>query len=314
MRNIFQKPFAGVCGCAAVFALALTGCGGGSGNGSSSNTGSSANTIVFLGGDGIYSIQSNGSNQRPLTSSATDSSPSRSRNGSRIAFSSYRNDTDGTLSNGEIYTMDFTGANVLRLTNDTNPGGVEDSRPLISPDGNTIAWLSARDRTTTPPRGNNIWLMDATGTNQRRLTSEIAVTNFTWGRNSESIIYSAAQSTAANPNFQLKEKFITSSNELTLSTLGDFGDLQLSPDATRIAFNLSVNGTFQRGLKIFDVATGNVTNGPRVGENSVNPSWSPDGNNLVFEAGGRLYVAPPTPDATPRPITSTGFDLPSWNE
>jgi uncharacterized protein YjdB len=132
----------------------------------------------------------------PDTTSASD--PAFSPDGSRIAFVSQR---DG---NAEIYVMNADGTGSTRVTNDPQPDGRPsftpdgqalvfhssrtagkqqiwavnvdgsgvtqltrdsvNSSPTISPDGQTIAYVSTRNKDT------DIWLMARDGSNQRQFT------------------------------------------------------------------------------------------------------------------------------------------------
>jgi uncharacterized protein YjdB len=132
----------------------------------------------------------------PDTASASD--PAFSPDGSRIAFVSQR---DG---NAEIYVMNADGTGSTRITNDPQPDGRPsftpdgqalvfhssrttgkqqiwavnldgtgltqltrdsvNSSPTVSPDGQTIAYVSTRNKDT------DIWLMARDGSNQRQFT------------------------------------------------------------------------------------------------------------------------------------------------
>lgn len=161
--------------------LALAGCGGGGGTnlptpgsgegtlGGGGNSGPqlSANTIVFVstrdGNPEIYSVNSNGTGAKRLTNNAaTDEQPSRSADGRTIVFSSRR---DG---NSEIYKMNADGSGLLRLTEDT-PGDDApiDTNPVISPNGSKIVWQSTRAIAPGGPVLRRLFIMDATGENQR---------------------------------------------------------------------------------------------------------------------------------------------------
>ncbi len=111
----------------------------------------------------IYAIDADGKNQHRIASNpATDEHPSWSPDGERIAFNS---DRDG---NEEIYVMDADGKNQRRLTD--NPAA--DWSPSWSPDGQRIAF----NRTDTPrgvwdAQSSEIYVMDADGKNQHRLTN-----------------------------------------------------------------------------------------------------------------------------------------------
>lgn len=144
-------------------------------------------------GDGnweIYVMDANGKNPTRLTNNkAWDRAPRWSPDGRKIAFHSER---DG---NTEIYLMDADGKNQTRLTNTK----ICEFFPRWSPDGKKIVFVSdlnknkyeeivglIRDeppRSTViqigqpPPAPSNleIYLMDADGKNQTRLTNDMAL-------------------------------------------------------------------------------------------------------------------------------------------
>ena len=106
---------------------------------------------------------------RLTTAGGADQAPSWSPDGTKVAFSSFR---DG---NFEIYTMDFEffpirspSPNQVNITND--PGS--DGRPSWSSNGRQICFMSNR-------AGNNdIWIMNADGSNPVRLTTSDAADDF----------------------------------------------------------------------------------------------------------------------------------------
>jgi Tol biopolymer transport system component len=106
----------------------------------------------------IYSSTSAGATQTDVTQNASsDLFPAWSPNGTKIAFTSFRDNGDG-----EIYVANADGSNPTRLT--TTAG--TDAEPAWSPDGSKIAFRSERD-------GNfEIYTMNADGTNQVNVTND----------------------------------------------------------------------------------------------------------------------------------------------
>ena len=107
--------------------------------------------------------------------------PAWSPDGTRIAFMSQEPSASGSDPDYNIYTMTTDGLDVTRLTD--NPG--QDGWPAWSPDGSTIAFSTTRDDCrNTQVEGclrsgdigpvHTLWLMDADGPRQRRVTTDYA--------------------------------------------------------------------------------------------------------------------------------------------
>lgn len=128
----------------------------------------------------IWVMEADGSNQINLTNSASDDYfPSWSPDGTKIAFESEQQ------GNADIWVMEADGSNQINLTN----SATGDYDPAWSPDGTKIAfvsepesrsfieWWSATEEGTkvrvfgSEQQGNtDIWVMNADGSNQIRLT------------------------------------------------------------------------------------------------------------------------------------------------
>ena len=91
----------------------------------------------------IWSINVDGTGETRLTTDGTtDFGPDWSPDGSKIAFTTYRNVTSGFAPfNTEIYVMNADGSAQTRLTNTLG----EDWFPTWSPDGSKIAFSTNRD-------------------------------------------------------------------------------------------------------------------------------------------------------------------------
>jgi TolB protein len=125
---------------------------------------------------GGYQMDADGANVRRLDIEGWFEYPSFSPDGSKLAFMGHRG------SDYDIFVADVSSGAVERLTD--APGG--DGWPAWSPDGSTIAFSSERDdctfarsdvdcwRADARDQHADIWLMDADGGNQRRLTPEVS--------------------------------------------------------------------------------------------------------------------------------------------
>lgn len=98
--------------------------------------------IVFRGCDdsgnrcGLWTIDSGGGNRAPLTTISADNRPTWAPDGRYVVFMS-----DGRDGNFEIYRIDTTSEQVLRLTN----APAIDGLPTVSPDGHWVAFVSNRE-------------------------------------------------------------------------------------------------------------------------------------------------------------------------
>jgi Tol biopolymer transport system component len=104
-----------------------------------------------------------------------------SRDGTKVVFMSQEPGASGSDPDYNIYTMNADGSDIRRLT--TTPG--EDGWPSWSPDGRQIAYATSRDdcrnskaagclRTGDIGPFFDLWVMNADGSNQHRVTKEMA--------------------------------------------------------------------------------------------------------------------------------------------
>ncbi len=126
--------------------------------------GSTNNQIWVMNHDGTAQTQiTNGA-------SASDSEPMFSPDGSRIAFE--RRPTAG--GRAQIYVVDADGANVVQLTFPGPGPGIDQSlEPSYSPDGSRIVFSRRSGATNLL----EVWVMNADGSGQTKLTTASATTS-----------------------------------------------------------------------------------------------------------------------------------------
>ncbi|MCA1568206.1 MAG: protein kinase [Acidobacteria bacterium] len=174
--------------------------------------------------------------------------------------------------NTDIYWQRVGGKNPTNLTRDSLEN---ETTPAFSPDGNLIAFHSARE----PP---GLYIMEATGENLRRL-SDIGY-HPSWSPDGKQIVVGTEwvgvhSNKSASPSALWIIDVATGAKRLL--TEGDAAQPSWSPDGGRIAYwYWSTEG---RG----DIATIPVAGGTPVkitAEDSTdwNPVWSPDGKYIYF--------------------------------
>ncbi len=196
--------------------------------------------------------------------SSEDSSPSWSPDGTRIVFTSGKDEQ-----NSDIYIMNADGSNPTRLTD--NPAS--DRSPSWSPDGQKIAFSSNKD-------GNlEIYVMDTDGSNQTRLMDNPANdTDPSWSPDCSRIIFGSNR----DGNWEIYSMNADGSNQsrMTDNSVGD-GSPSWSPDGTRIVFRSSKDDK-QGEIYIMNSDGSSAT---RLTDNIAGdaiPSWSPDCSRIIF--------------------------------
>jgi len=201
----------------------------------------------------IYTSAADGSDLRALTDTpGYDAEATLSADGNRIVFTSVR---DGDL---DIYTMNVDGTEVRRLTDAIG----YDGGPFFSPDGREIvyrAWHPESEQEISDyqrlladglvrPSRMEIWVMNADGTNQRRIT-DLGGANFapSWHPDGERIIFSSNYENPRSRNFELYLINVDGTDLIRVTGSGDFdGFAHFSPDGTKLAFASNRYGS-QRG-------------------------------------------------------------------
>jgi TolB protein len=243
----------------------------------------------------------------------------------------------------DLYTIRPDGSALHRLTSDP----ADDSAPTWSPDGQRIAFVRGRDRTTLctlvlgrrgrrcfgaetaipqptwSPSGERIayrclqtiCLLDPANGRVRQLPDlqPPATGGLSWAPDGKRIVYAAAGS------LFVIDTGTEAIARLTNAAQGADSQPAWSPDGRRIVFWSYRNATKDRDPKAY----GLFEVDPTVGEPSVRklklpaysrPAWAPDGRRLALE-GGRIFVGDENASsltAVTRKLVGSRDEFPGW--
>jgi Tol biopolymer transport system component len=284
---------------AAVFALALSGCGGG---------GEGQADLAFVstrdGDYAIYVMNASGGDQRRLTRSdvanpATPQElffqiePAWSPDGSKIAFASRRT---GTY---DIYVMRADGSGSRTLTS----GKGNDNHPTWSPDGSRIAFAHDGD----------IYVMDADGSEQRRISDINAEESEpAWSPDGTWLAY-----IRRIPGGPIKEVWAMhpdgTDRRVLTRKFEEPTNPAWSPDSRRIVFATNPDDGPYELFTIGIDGKGLRSVAPTTGDN-FEPSWSPDGSKIAYQEDGAIFtVELGGGDVEKLTDQSNNDSFPTWN-
>lgn len=253
----------------------------------------------------IWAMDSDGSNQRPLTSLRTISlTPRWSPDATRIAFTCYG--LAGGVNSAQIclYSLETGKPMAFMRYKGTN------SSPAWSPDGSKLMFMSSMHGDP------ELFMIDVTGGNLRRITYSAGVdTSPAWNpRTGQQVAFISDR--GGLPNLYLMNADGSNVEKLELSDMGYVIDPAWAPNGQLLAFSWRrPNGNYD--LYVMDTASRQIVELTRDAGRNERPSWAPDGRHIVFESTrtGTRQIWTMLADGTQaRQLTFEGHsESPNWS-
>ena len=187
----------------------------------------------------------------------------------------------------EIYVMNPDGSDQRPLTDNS----ADDFSPSWSPDGTLIAFESDRDdsrpRVCFPNCNYNLYVMDANGSDQHRVTAlPGAEWGADWSPDGQSLVFTAGE--IGLESYGIYKIDIDGGEPQPLLVDQFKNDApDWSPDGAQIAFSSNRDGNGANefaDIFVMDADGGDVHKVVDTGLNDYFPDWAPDGAHIVFFA------------------------------
>jgi Tol biopolymer transport system component len=223
-----------------------------------------------VGSPGIYVVRPDGSGRTRLTPGTIRAKgASWSPDGKRIAF---YGTTARESRNFDIFVMNADGRGFIqRLTRST----ARDVAPAWSPSGDRIAYM----------RGNDIWVMNASGRNQRRLIADGGEP--AWSFDGLQLAFTAVD----KGNFDI---YLASADGRGIRRLTTHRADESAPAFGPDAVTFTSYRTGDPEIYSINLTTGRLFRLTRNPARDDGASWSPDGTKLIFtsyrDGNGEVYV------------------------
>jgi hypothetical protein len=215
--------------------------------------------------------------------------------------------------NGQIayYQQGGSGASVHRIdpngTNDAVVVSGDGDRPAWSPDGQQLAFTSARH---PGPQSYDVYRIAPDGTAPVPLATDATDDqDAAWSPGGGQIAFTSLRS----GNYDVWVMNADGSTPVNLTASSSSLDMAptWSPDGTKIAFRSKRAGSFD--IWVMDANGDNPVQLTNDHAFDADPDWSPDGSLIAYtHVGGTAEIWTVTPDGADQTVLTTGSD-PSWS-
>jgi len=222
---------------------------------------------------GIFAMDSDGSNPRPLVKMSGmrwHGSPTWSHDGKMVAFDA----TAAAFPAGHVFVYVLKGP-FKGMLRDMGQGQF----PVFSPDDGTIAFGGRGDPNAAQAAAPGVWLMNADGTNRRRLCDG---DHPKWSPDGKRLAVTHEDEQPGTIDIVTVET--GQATRVLTSTYASIHGAVFSPDGRKLAFI----GYVDRQLSAGELVTMNADGAPETrkvvmrGRIGWIPNWSPDGKQLTF--------------------------------
>ena len=234
-----------------------------------------------------------------------DGAPAYSPDGRRLAFIR----TNGALTSSEIYVVDVSGGTPRRLTSE----GWIASPPVWTRNGQSILYSSARAGLPT------LWrISTAGGTPEQVTVPGIKAFRPTLSASGRRLAYQLETCSSTICSFDLTKRGSAAGNRDVLSSKGLNEWAEISPGGNKIVLVSDRSGSQEiyisaaDGSNLLQLTHFGVAHAPE------SPRWSPDGQQIVFDAvdqGHTTIFALQADGGTPRRLSDSPTDHvnPTWS-
>jgi TolB protein len=232
--------------------------------------GFASSKLAYVGGKELCYGDIDGYGTRALThDNVISASPSLSRDGSHLAYTSYKSGYP------DVYVIDLANGSRNRIA--FFPG--INSGPAFSPDGSQVALTLSKD-------GNpEIYTLSADGDSPNRITrTRGSETSPAWSPDGSQLVFCSDD--RGSPQLYLAsaqgggdwDHLVTGNSYCTKP--------DWSSDGKLIAFTTRIGGQFQIGVFSLASRTAQLV----TSSGGENPAWTRDNRHLVYDNDGRLYL------------------------